>query len=175
MSLFSILGEYITPFFIGTIIICGMREKIKIFDVFTDGAKEGIKVIIRIFPTLIGIFLAIGIFRASGLTDFITNLVRPVLNLINYPAEIMPLVLIRPISGSGAIGVATDIIKKYGTDSYIGNVASVIMGATETTLYTIAIYTSGLNVEKSNKLLVAALTADAVGILVAVEICRFLS
>lgn len=172
---FSILGNYITPIFIGIIIVCGIKERIKIFDVFTNGAEEGIKIIIKIFPTLIGIFFAIGIFRESGLVDFIIYLIKPILNIINFPAEITPLMIIRPLSGSGAVGVATDIIKKYGPDSYIGNVASVIMGATETTFYTISIYTSGLNVEKSNKLLIAALVADVTGMLAAVGFCRIMS
>lgn len=155
--------------------IYGIKDKIKIFELFIEGAEEGIKVSLKLFPTLIGIFFSIGMLRSSGIIELVTNLINPALKVFSIPKEIVPLALIRPISGSGAIGVATDIMKKYGVDSYIGKVASVIMGSTETTLYTIAVYTSGIQSKKSNKLLVSALIADIVGIISAVVFCRILS
>lgn len=175
MNLITNISSYIIPIIIVVIIIYGIKDKVKIFDLFIEGADEGVKLSLKLFPTLVGIFFSIGMLRSSGIFEVITNFIRPVLNIISIPTEIVPLALIRPISGSGAIGVATDIMKKYGVDSYIGNVASVIMGSTETTLYIIAVYTSGIKTKKSNKLLISALIADMVGIISAVVFCRILS
>ena len=103
------------------------------------------------------------------------RIITPILNVIHFPSEIMPLAMLRPISGSGSIAVATDIMKTYGVDSSIGMMASVIMGSTETTLYTIAVYTSCVKIKKTRFVLVASLVADVVGMLVSVGICRILS
>ena len=175
MYLINNLSYYIMPFFIGIIMFVGIKEKRRVFDLFLDGAEEGIKIVIRLVPTLIGIFFLIETLRASGFIEFITYLLKPLVEKTGFPPEVLPLALIRPISGSGAIGVATDIMKTYGVDSYLGNVAAVIVGATETTIYTIAVYTSELKVSKSRKLFVAALAADMAGIVAAVVFCRILS
>jgi spore maturation protein B len=157
------------------IIIYGIIEKVKVYDTFIEGAKEGMKVVIKIFPTLIGIFLAVGALRSSGLIDLIINIIKPVIEILKIPAEIMPLALLRPISGSASMAVATDILSKYGVDSVIGMIASTIMGSTETTFYTIALYTSAVGIKKIRFVLAAALIADVTGMLVSVVICRILS
>ena len=175
MNLINNVSNYIIPSLIILIMIFGIVDKLNIFDIFVDGAEGGIKTVYNLLPTLIGIFFSIELLNNSGVILFLINILEPVLNVINIPTEILPLVLIRPISGSGAIGVATEIMKQNGVDSYIGNVTSVIMGATETTLYTIAVYTSGLKVNKSRKLIAAALTADIAGMLAAVIFCRIMS
>ena len=175
MNLINNVSNYIIPSLIILIMIFGIVDKLNIFDIFVDGAEGGIKTVYNLLPTLIGIFFSIELLNNSGVILFLINILEPVLNVINIPTEILPLVLIRPISGRGAIGVATEIMKQNGVDSYIGNVTSVIMGATETTLYTIAVYTSGLKVNKSRKLIAAALTADMAGMLAAVIFCRIMS
>ena len=157
------------------IVIYGLIERNKVFDTFVDGAKEGVSVVFSIFPTLIGLFLAIGALRSSGVLDFIIKILSPILEIFNFLTEIMPLALIRPISGSGSIAVATDIMKTYGVDSQIGLIASVIMGSTETTFYTIAVYSGAVGVKKTRFVLAASLIADVVGILSSVVICRFMS
>lgn len=162
------------PMVILFIIIYGVREKNKVFDSFLDGAKEGIKTTLSILPTLVGLFFAIGALRSSGVLDLITKIVSPLLNILNFPSELVPLSLLRPISGSGSIAVATDIMKNCGVDTLIGNIASTIMGSTETTLYTIAIYTSCVKVKKTRYILLAALTADVVGIIASNIVCRIL-
>ena len=134
-----------------------------------------IKIIINIFPTLIGLFLAVGTLRSSGVIDIVINFLEPILNLINFPSEIMPLAILRPISGSSSIAIATDIMKQFGVDSQIGMMASVIIGGTETTLYTIAVYSSSVKIKKTRFVLIVALTADIVGIITSVVVCRFLS
>lgn len=162
------------PMVILFIVIYGVREKNKVFDSFLDGAKEGIKTTLSILPTLVGLFFAIGALRSSGVLDLITKIVSPLLNILNFPSELVPLSLLRPISGSGSIAVATDLMKNCGVDTLIGNIASTIMGSTETTLYTIAIYTSCVKVKKTRYILLVALTADVVGIIASNIVCRIL-
>jgi len=157
------------------IIVCeAFREKISIFDIFLKGAVEGVEISLKIFPTLIGLFFAIGMLRSSGIIDFIIKLITPILDFAHFPNEVVPLALLRPISGSASMAVATDIIKSNGVDSFVGVVAAVIMGSTETTLYTIAVYTSCVNIKNTRGVLLAALAADLTGIGVAVLVCRLL-
>ena len=171
----SFLSNLAMPIMILIIVIYGIIQRNKVFDTFLDGAKEGISVVVNLFPTLIGLFLAVGTLRASGILDFIIQIISPVLDYIKIPSEIMPLALLRPISGSSSIAVAVDIMKQFGVDSGLGIIASVIMGSTETTLYTIAVYTSSVGIKKTRFVLVASLIADVVGIFVSVAVCRFLS
>ena len=175
MQTVNFISNLAMPMIILIIVIYGVLEKVKIFDNFLEGAKEGIKITISIFPTLIGLFVAIGALRSSGILDLIINFVTPLLNVINFPKEIMPLAMLRPISGSSSIAIATDIMKNYGVDSQIGIIASTIMGSTETTLYTIAIYTSCVKIKKIRFVLAVALMTDVIGILTSVAVCRIMS
>lgn len=171
MQIVNFLSNLAMPLIILLIVTYGLIEKNKVFDDFLEGAKEGIEIVFNILPTLIGLFVAIGALRSSGILDIIIRFLTPLLNVIHFPSEIMPLAMLRPISGSGSIAVATDIMKNYGVDSTIGMMASTIMGSTETTLYTIAIYTSCVKIKKTRFVLLASLAADIVGILVSVGIC----
>lgn len=175
MKFIDFFSNAAMPLMIIIIILYGVIERKKIFDIFLDGAKEGMQVVINIFPTLVGLFMAIGLLRSSGVIDLICRLLTLVLNVVNFPTEILPLALIRPISGSSSIAVATDIMKNFGVDSNIGLIASVIMGSTETTIYTIAVYTSSVGIKKTRFVLWAALIADFVGIVTSVVVCRLLS
>lgn len=175
MNIINYLSTIAVPMVILLIIAYGVIEKNKVYDTFIEGAKEGMQVVINIFPTLVGIFLAVGALRSSGLIELIINIIKPIIETLKIPAEIMPLALLRPISGSASMAVATDIMSKNGVDSLIGIIASTIMGSTETTLYTIALYTSAVGIKKIRFVLVAALIADITGMLVSVVICRFLS
>lgn len=163
------------PIIISLIIIYGIKEKNKVYDTFLEGAKEGLKIVYDIFPTLIGIFLAVGALRSSGIIDLIIKIITPIIEILKIPAQIMPLAMLRPISGSASMAVATDILTQYGVDSKIGLIASTIMGSTETTFYTIALYTSVVKVKKTRYVLIAALTADIIGMLASVVIWRILS
>lgn len=165
MDFIRYLSSSAIPIVILLIVIYGLIEKNKVFDTFLDGAKEGTKIVFNIFPTLIGLFVAIGALRSSGVLDLIINFISPITNFLGIPSEIMPLALIRPISGSASTAVATDIMTNFGVDSKIGLIASTIMGSTETTLYTIAVYTSCVGIKNIRFVLTAALIADVVGIL----------
>ena len=175
MKLINWLSISAIPIIILIIVTEASIEKNKVFDDFTYGVRDGIKIIINLFPTLLGLFIAIGAMRTSGIIDFFVNIFSTIIEKNNFPKEIMPLVFLRPISGSGAMAIATDIMKKFGVDSNIGIIASVIMGSTETTIYTIAVYNSSVGIKKTRFVLWAALIADAVGILVSVVVCRILS
>lgn len=163
------------PLTIMIIIFYGLKEKKKTFDVFLVGAKEGIEIVVKMLPTLLGIFLAIGLLRSSGIIDFFVNLLTPITDFIKFPSQVMPLALLRPISGSASMAVAVDIMNNYGVDTLVGIITSVIMGSTETTFYTIAIYTSCVGIKKTRWILLPALAADIAGMVASVLICRFLS
>ena len=171
INYFSVIS---IPLIILIIILNGILERNKIFDIFLDGAKEGVKIVYNILPTLIGLFLAVGALRNSGILDLIINFTSPVINFFNIPKEIMPLAILRPISGSAATAIATDVMNVYGVDSKIGLIASVIMGSTETTFYTIAVYTSCIKVKNTRYIIIPALIGDITGMLVSVLVCRFL-
>lgn len=157
------------------IILVGVKEKKKVYDIFIEGAKEGLDIVVSIFPTLLGLFIAIGALRSSGIIDLIINLLNPITKMIGFPSEIIPLAILRPISGSASMAVATDIMANHGVDSKIGTIAATIMGSTETTFYTIAIYTSAIKVKKIRFVLIAALSADLIGIITSVLLCNIMS
>jgi len=173
--LIDYISSVAIPGIILFIIIYGLKEKNKVFDSFLEGAKEGIEIVFKLFPTLIGIFVAVGTLRSSGLIDFIVKSIEPITQFLNVPSQIMPLAILRPISGSASMAVAVDIMQKYGVDSIIGFITSTIMGSTETTFYTIAIYTSCVGIKKTRYILIAALLADLVGIITSVVIWQILS
>lgn len=174
VKILNYISNLAMPLIILIIVFYSLIERKKAFDIFLDGAKDGLNIVLNIFPTLIGLFVAIGALRSSGILDLIINFITPILNILNFPSEIMPLAILRPISGSSSIAIATDIMKNFGVDSNIGIIAATIMGSTETTLYTIAVYTSSVKVKKTRFVLFAALTADVVGIIVSVVICRIM-
>lgn len=175
MTAINYLSNLAIPFTILLVLTYGLIERKKVFDIFLEGAKEGIEIVVKIFPTLIGLFVAIGALRYSGILDFIIKLIYPLVKFFNIPTEIMPLAILRPISGSASIAIGSDIMTQYGVDSKIGHIASTIMGSTETTLYTIAVYTSVVGIKKIRFVLIAALIGDLVGILSSVVIWNILS
>ena len=175
MKFIEFFSNIAMPLMMIIIVLYGVIERKKVFDIFLEGAKDGVSIVLNIFPTLVGLFVAIGALRSSGVIDLMVDFLTPVFNLFNFPTEILPLAIIRPISGSSSIAVATDIMKKFGIDSNIGLIASVIMGSTETTVYTIAVYTSSVGIKKTRFVLWASLIADFVGIVTSVVICRLMS
>ena len=166
MIFIEYISSMIIPMIILIVILFGLKEKKNIFDIFIKGAKEGAKTVIELFPTLLCLFIAIGALRTSGVIDAIIKIIEPIINILKFPVEVLPLAILRPISGSASMAVATDILTQYGVDSKIGLIASTIMGSTETTLYIIAIYTGCIKVKNIRFILFAALIADFIGILV---------
>lgn len=175
MQIINYVSASAIPIIILVILYYGIKEKQKVFDSFLEGATEGVKIVVELFPTLIGIFLAVGALRTSGILDFIIGIISPVTDLLKIPSQILPLAMLRPISGSASMGVAVDIMKQHGVDTTLGMITSVIMGSTETTFYTIAIYTACVKVKKIRFVLAAALLADLAGMISSVIICQILS
>ena len=173
----TILGNislWAIPVLLVFIPLVGIARNIKVYDVFIEGAKEGFQVAIRIIPFLVGILVAIGMFRGSGAMDLLTEGLRPLLRATNFPPEIFPLVILRTLSGSGSLALTTDIIKQFGPDSLIGRTAATIYGGSETTFYVLAVYFGAVGVKKTRHAIPSALVGDLVAAIVAVAICAWM-
>lgn len=166
------MGDFILPMVIATILIIGLWRGVPLFDLFLQGAKEGLQVAVSILPALVALVTCVGMFKASGGLDLLTHALGPLFERIGLPQEVMPLALLRPISGSGALVIFEDILKGFGADSMIGRIAAVMMGSTETTFYTIAVYYSAAGIRKTGHTLPAALTADVTGFLASAFVVR---
>jgi spore maturation protein B len=147
---------------------------VAVYEEFIEGAKEGIQVALRIFPYLVAILVAVGIFRAAGGIDLLTRMLAPLLDLIGLPAQVLPLVLVRPLSGSAATGLFAEIVKACGPDSYAAQLAGTILGGTETTLYVLAVYFGSVAIRRGRHALAAGLLADAAGVAASLVICRLI-
>jgi len=165
-------SSWAVPVLIFVILILGWKAKVKVYETFIDGAKEGFNVAIKIIPYLVAILVAIGMFRASGAMDVFVALLSPLTNLIGMPAETLPVALMRPLSGSGALGIVTELMKSHGPDSFIGRLASTMWGSSDTTFYVVAVYFGSVGVRKVRHSIAAGLIGDAVGLIMAVLICR---
>ncbi|CUH93895.1 spore maturation protein [Herbinix luporum] len=170
MKFIIYLSDYIMPFIIFYIIGLGLLTKTPIYDEFIKGAKEGFKVVIDILPTLIGLMVAIGILRASGALDILSNLLKPFTERLHFPSELVPIVLVKMFSSSAATSLLLDIYKEYGPDSYLGRLVSIILSSTETIFYTMAVYFMAAGVKKTRYTLVGALVATLVGTIASVII-----
>lgn len=172
--LLNFLSLMIIPIMITIILVYGMVRKIDIYEAFVEGAGEGFKTAIRIMPYLIAIFLAIGIFKDSGGLNLFTKLISPITDFLGIPREVLPLAIMRPVSGSGALGIVKDLIETYGPDSFIGRVASTMMGSAETIFYTMAVYFGAVGVKNSRHTLLAALISHIGAVFASIWICRWL-
>ena len=168
MQIINYVSICAIPMVMLIIILYSFLEKKKTYDLFLDGAKEGMNNAIKLIPTLIGLFVAVGVLRSSGILDFIIEIISPIFSVIGIPTELLPLAFLRPISGSASMAIGIDVMKKYGVDSFLGNIAAIIMGSTETTFYVLTIYTSVVGVKKIRFVLIAALLADLIGIITAI-------
>ncbi|MBR1731709.1 MAG: spore maturation protein [Ruminococcus sp.] len=162
------------PLFIAAVIVFGLTKKVPLFDAFVSGAKDGIRTLVKIAPTLVGLIVAVDMLKASGATELLCNAVTQLANALGFPKEIVPMVLLRPISGGGATALLTNIYKDYGPDSFAGQVASVLAGSTETTFYAIAVYFGSVGVKKTRHTLISALSADFTAAVMAVLTVRLL-
>lgn len=161
---------FAVPAFILIFLLSGFFSKIDVYDSFVHGAKSGLASTFSIIPSLIGLMMAISMFRASGCLDIIAKAISPVTEFLKMPSEIVPLALLRPVSGSASLAIVTDIFNNFGPDSIQGEIASIMMGSTETTIYTIAVYFGSTKIKNIRYTLFAALCADLCGILVSVAL-----
>lgn len=165
-------STWAVPVLIFLILVLGWTKKVKVYETFIEGAKEGFNTAVKIIPYLVAILVAIGMFRASGAMDFFVALLSPLTNLIGMPAETVPVVIMRPLSGSGALGIVTELMKQHGPDSFIGRLASTMWGSSETTFYVVAVYFGSVGIKRVRHSIAAGLIGDLVGLIMAVFICR---
>ncbi len=154
------------------IIVYALFKRVKIYDAFLEGAKEGLNTVITIFPPILAILFSINMFKASGAMDILSKLISPLTSFIGLPSEMVPFAILRPISGSGSLALATDLFKEYGTDSFVGRAVSTLMGSTETTFYTLSVYFGATKVKNIRHSLKCALIADFIGIILSIWVVR---
>ena len=168
----NFISIWAIPFLLFIIPIIAIKNKVKVYESFVEGAKGGFEVAVKIIPYLVAILVAIGMFRASGAMDVFITIISPVTNFIGMPAEALPAALMRPLSGSGTLGIATELMKEHGPDSFIGRLVSTFYGSTETTFYVIAVYFGAVGIKKTRHAVPAGLIGDLAGLLAALFICK---
>ena len=168
------LSFFIIPLLLVGFPLYGLYRRVPVYESFVEGGKEGFQVAIRIIPYLVAILFAIAMFRASGAMDYLVKVLNPVLGLIGFPAEVLPMAIIRPLTGSGSAALVVDMIEQYGEDSIFVKMAAVMFGSTETTFYVIAVYFGAVGIKKTRHALHAGLTADLAAMLIAVWLVRLL-
>jgi spore maturation protein B len=173
-SLITIVSYVAIPFVLVLFLGWGLVKKVKVYEVFVEGAKDGFNVAIRIIPYLVAMLAAIGIFRASGAMEILISALAPVTSLIGMPPETLPMALMRPLSGSGSIGIMTELMKVHGPDSLIGILASTMYGSSETTFYVLAVYFGSVNIRNTRHAVPTGIIADVAGMLAAVWIVNLL-
>lgn len=164
--------SFIIPLIILLILSYGHIRGVKVYDAFVEGARDGLMITVRILPYIAAMLLAVGMLRNSGGLDFLLYVLSPVTTAAGIPAEVVPLIIMKPLSGSGALGILADILKRSGADSHAGILASIIMSSTETIFYTITVYFGSVGIKNIRHTLAAAIIADLAGLAAAVTICR---
>lgn len=170
----GVLSFFVIPLMLVGFPLYGLYKRVPVYESFVTGAKEGFEVAVRIIPYLVAILFAIGMFRASGAMDFLAMALHPVLSLIGFPPEVLPMAIIRPLTGSGSAGLVVDMIAQYGEDSILVKMAATMFGSTETTFYVIAVYFGAINIRRVRHALPAGLIADVAAMIIAVWVVRLL-
>lgn len=177
MEIFRTFVDYFAVFVLPTLIVglplYGLIKGVKVYEEFVEGAKEGFRVAVLIIPYLVAILFAIGMFRASGALDFLVDFLDPLLGAIGFPPEVLPMAIIRPLTGSGSAAIVADMIEAYGEDSIYVKIAGVMFGSTETTFYVIAVYFGAVNVKKTRHAVPAGLAADFAAMLFATYLVQW--
>jgi spore maturation protein B len=170
----TLVSAFVIPLILVGFPLYGLVKRVPVYETFVDGAREGFNVAVRIIPYLVAILFAVAMFRASGAMDFLVRVLDPVLGVIGFPAEVLPMAIVRPLTGSGSAALVVDMINRYGEDSIFVKMAAVMFGSTETTFYVIAVYFGAVGIKKSRHAVAAGLTADISAMLIAVWLVRLL-
>lgn len=173
-STMNIISLWALPAIIILILTMGLVKKVPIYEVFTEGAKEGFKVSVNIIPYLVAIIVAISMLRASGIIELGEHILSPVLAYLNIPADVIPIMLVRSLSGSAALGIFSDIANALGPDNYATTLAAVMVGSSETTFYVLAVYFGAVGIKKLRYSLIVGLLADCIGIVAAITVCNLM-
>ena len=161
------------PVFLLFIPVYGAFKKVKVYESFVEGAKGGFQMAIRIIPYLVAILVAVGMLRGAGAIDMLARWLGPALTRMGFPVEILPLAIMRPLSGSGSLGIVTELIQVHGPDSFLGRLAASAYGSTETTFYVLAVYFGAVGIRKTRHAVIGGLVADVTSLIAAIIICRF--
>ncbi|WP_127588219.1 spore maturation protein [Paenibacillus koleovorans] len=167
----SMMSAWAIPVLVVLIPLYAMYRKIPVYETFVEGAKDGFDTAIRIIPHLVGMMVAISVFRASGAMDWMLGWFRPLFDAFGVPSEVLPLAILRPITGSGSLAFTTELIKEFGPDSMIGRIASTIQGSTDTTLYVLIVYFGAVGIRRGRYALKVGLISDLVGFIASILIC----
>ncbi len=170
----QIVSQLAVPVMLLGIVAFGLSKRINVYDSFVAGAKSGMESMFQIVAPLVGLLVAISMFRASGALELLAKILSPITEVLKIPSDVLPLALLRPVSGSGSIAIVNDIFENFGPDSIQGKIASVMMGSTETTFYTVAVYFGAVGIKKVRHTVKAALVADFTGMVMAVMVARWL-
>lgn len=173
-TVIDILSVFVLPTVIIGFPLYGLYKRVPVYEEFVEGAKEGFKVAVIIIPYLVAILFAIGMFRASGALEFLIEGTRPILGAIGIPPEVIPMGIVRPLTGSGSAAIVVDMISQYGEDSLVVKIAATMFGSTETTFYVIAVYFGAVNVKKTRHAVPAGLIADVFAMILAVYVVKLL-
>ncbi len=168
------LSLWALPAILIMVLIAGIVKKVPVYEEFTDGAKEGFKIAIDIIPYLVAVIVGISMFRASGAVEIIANALAPVLEYCNIPADTIPLMIVRSLSGSGALGVFSDIASNLGPDAYATKLAAIMVGSSETTFYVLAVYFGSVKISKLRYAVIIGILADIIGIIAAVLVTNLM-
>ena len=171
-NIMQIISLWALPAILLLILTMGLVKKIPLYEVFTDGAKDGFKVAVNIIPYLVAIIVAISMFRASGIIEYIGSVLSPILTKLNVPVDTIPIMIVRSLSGSAALGVFSDIANNLGPDSYATKLSAIMVGSSETTFYVLAVYFGAVGISKLRYALLVGLLADFIGIVAAVWVCN---
>ena len=174
MDFLVYVSNFMIPLIIFYIVAIGLSNKVPVYDEFVKGAKDGLKTVVGILPTLVGLMVAVGVLRASGFLDFLSNLVKIPANGLGLPAPLVPVTIVRMFSSSAATGLVLDIFREYGTDSYIGTLASIMMSCTETIFYTMSVYFMSAKVKKTRYTLAGALISTLAGVIASIILARLM-
>jgi spore maturation protein B len=168
--LITTISVWLIPMIIGIVFLAGTLKRVPTYETFVDGGKEGFQMAVSIMPYLVGMLVSIGVFRASGAMEAMVDFMKPLFSAIGVPAEVVPLAIIRPISGNGALGMMSNILSHHGPDSFIGRLAATIQGTTDTTFYIVTVYFGAVGIRKIGDSLKVGLLADMVGFAAAILI-----
>lgn len=172
MKILEFISYLMIPLMILGIIVYGLIKKEKVYELFIEGVMDGLKVILHIFPTLLAILVAIQLFKFAGGMEIVTLILTPISKLFGIPTEILPIGIMRSVSGGASVGLLADTLNTYGADSLIGRIAATVMGSSETTLYVLAIYVAATSVKDTRNILHISLLSDFVAVLFAVYLCQ---
>ncbi|ATF12962.1 spore maturation protein [Brevibacillus porteri] len=170
----SLLSLWAIPVTIAFVLLYGWRKQVPVYETFVDGAKGGLTTTIRILPHLIAMMVAVSMFRESGALDLLLRALKPLLDLLHFPEELVPLALLRPLTGTGSLAIATDLIAQYGPDSFLGRLAATMQGSTDTTLYVLTVYFGAVGIRNSAYALKVGLWSDLAGVIFSLLIVSYI-